>query len=573
MGLTKTSYTVSGTSGLKRYLYDAANAKITGDLPNTWDVGGVKTFINCNKSMEEYLGRQKLCMIPITTDSSGASSVSFSCTGDYDGFSGIYWKIQSSWSYPAVNSSYTLSGGTRTTQSNYNGAGVSGMTYSGTISINLLPNTTYYVVFYAIQGSHSYNYSTRMYNTMTITAAGAYGTKGTVTTNKNSMNFGDSITISYASPNHVSGSTTYVVTAKVGTSTAETLQSGGGTSSTSWTPDLATYASSYPNQASVSCVITATTYFGATSVGSTTKTITINFTSAQVGPSLATGAFSIAPRNTGAVAGMTGYIQGYSLIRASFDSSKVTKQYGATVSKWTVKFGSASAVDVAAGTSTKDSSAVTGTAAITVVCTVVDSRGFTASQSFSATITPYASPTLVCSIERTEHVTGVDGNGNDVVDRNYVKITFSARYASVDGQNSVTVEVFAKTAAAQSYTSRGTILDGTTTTSGTDKIYSKTNHLLDNFSMNNTWDIMVKVTDALGNEETYSDKALSEAWALHFRNYGAGAAFGKAAETDKQLQIPDDWDYYTGLELVLATKSQTMTSTQKNRVKTNLGIS
>lgn len=446
----------------------------------------------------------------IKTDAAGCSTLQFSCDGERRGTSGppkLYWKIQTS-------KSLDTSGMTE--------ASYSSLTWSGTISsTKMLPNTIYYIHFYSNFGSDP-DHSNSLHGTMTITGSGTYGSPGEITANNTT--FDSAITMSYASA--TSGGT-YTVKVKVGTSAEVTLQTQSSTSSRSWTPSLATYGSSYPNQSSVSCVITVMTYFSGTLSGTKTKTVTISFTAAQVAPTTSS-AFSIAPYNTGQVAGKTGYIRGYSKIRATFTAANVTKKYGASVAKWSVKFGSAAAVDVAAGTTTKDSGVIS--AVTTVTCTVTDSRGFTASETYTTTITPYENPALTATIKRT------DSSGNEDDAGTYLRIDLAGWYSDIDGQNTQTSVVRRKLASAGSYDAAIAINTGSTTQSGTRKLYSVSNFLVSGMT-DAVYNVEVEITDGLGNKAVASAVIESQHWAIHFRNKGTGAAMGKAAERDSELDI------------------------------------
>lgn len=457
--------------------------------------------------------------VQIKTDGAGAKSISFTINtrsgwSNNHLFNGtVYWAVSTSTSRPSSGTAATLA--------------ASSPYAKGTITVNLLPNTTYYVHFW--YSGYVYEYR----GTLTFSTSGTYGEPGEISANNTT--FDSPINMSYGS---ATAGGAYTVKVKVGTSAEVTLQTQNSTSSRSWTPSLAAYGSSYPNQASVSCVITVSTYFGGTLSGTKTKTVTISFTAAQVGPSTA-NAFSIAPQNEGAVAGMSGYIQGYSKIRASFNSANVTRQYGATIAKWTVKFGSAAAADVAAGTATKDSGAISATT--TVVCTVVDSRGFTASETYTATITPYQQPTLTASAFRC------DSEGVSADDGTYISVSCAALYADIAGQNTMIVQAFAKLRSSSTWGNAVTITGGSTAQTGTNDTYTASGFLISGFS-DAVWDVKIVATDALGNTAIIEIIIESQAWALHIRNGGAGAAFGKAAEADKQLQIPADWDIYKGIQ-------------------------
>lgn len=478
----------------------------------------------------------------VTTDSAGCSGLSFafnSSTVSGASFAKTTSDITSSSNFPSSWTTMTKSGST----------------YSVS-NVAMLPNTTYYLWVRSNDSTNGHNAS----GSVTITGSGTYGSPGNITANN--TNFDSPINMSYGSS--TSGGT-YTVTVKVGTSSTVTLQTKSSTSSRSWTPALSTYGSSYPNQSSVSCVITVDTYFGGVLSGTKTKTVTISFTAAQAGPSTS-NAFSIAPRNEGAVSGMSGYIQGYSKIRASFNSSNVTRQYGATIAKWSVKFGSAAAVDVAAGTTTKDSGVIS--AVTTVTCTVTDSRGFTASETYETTITPYENPALTATIKRT------DSNGDEDDAGTYLRIDLAGWYSDIDGQNTQTSVVRRKLASASSYDSDIAITTGSTTLNDTRKLYSVANFLVSGMT-DAVYNVQVEITDALGNKATATAVVESQHWAIHFRNKGAGAAFGKAAERDDELDIGNwklrcDSVIFTGAATPLTiarTENTLINSTEFARIK------
>ena len=507
MGLQTSSFTPT-SSGVARY------NKAGQSIPSNYTPNGASRFVYrfCGGGAFNYFEwDQNWAVITIKTDAAGCASLSWSAPGDKYSYSKIQWKVSTS-------ADRTTSGLVDCSFSNN--------TWSGSWNSGLIANTTYYAIIYATTPSLTTNngdHVTGCWGTLTFTATGTYGKPGEITANNTT--FASPINMSYGSA--TSGGT-YTVKVKLGTNAEVTLQTKGSATSQSWTPGLSTYASSYPNQASVNCVITVDTYFGSQLAGTKTKTVTVSFTAAQVAPEIAAGVFSIAPRNTGTIEGLTGYIQNYSKIRASYNSSGVTLKYGASVAKWTVKFGSDAAVDVAAGTATKDSGAISEDT--TVVCTVVDSRGFTASATFTATITPYQKPTLRAATFRCDS----EGNADDA--GTHVSVSLTAIYADVAGQNTLTTQALTKLASAQSYGTAVPITGGTTTQSGTNKTRKVTAFRISGFS-DNVFDVLIRVTDALGNTAEVRTVVPSQAWAIHFRNKGAGAAFGKAAERDSELDI------------------------------------
>lgn len=518
MGLTgRTSWTASTSRTTENIAYNEQIA--SGRASSLYQ--GRYWFVNSGHGwlpdgQGEWAVRIEMCRFQLKTDASGCASLSFTCSDTRNANSSggtIYWKIMSS-------AGSDTSG---MTQCSWNG---SSKTWSGTLNARILPNTTFYVLFYS--QAYMGNNGQQLVGTLTFSSSGTYGSPGEITANNTT--FDSPITMSYGSS--TSGGT-YTVQVQVGTSSVVTLQTQASATSKSWTPLLSTYGSSYPNQSSVSCVITVYTYFAGTLSGTKSKTVTISFTAAQAGPSTS-NAFSIAPYNTGAVSGLTGYIQGYSKIRASFNSANVTRQYGATIAKWSVKFGSAAAVDVAAGTATKDSGAIS--TATTVVCTVTDSRGFTASETYTTTITQYENPALTATVKRA------DGSGQEDDAGTYLRVDLAGWYSDIAGQNTQVSVVRKKLASASSYDADVTVTGGTTTLSGTRKLYSAANFLVSGLA-DAVYNVQVEITDALGNKATVDVVVESQHWAIHFRNKGSGAALGRSAEYDGVLDL-GTWDIY-----------------------------
>ena len=421
------------------------------------------------------------------------------------------------------------------------GSNINQSNYTVTVSnAKLLPNTVYYFWLSGVSTGNIANANCRLLAPVTFTTSGTYGAPGDISANN--ANFGSAVSMSYAS---ATSGATYTVKVSVpttsGTANVVTLQTQNSTSSRSWTPAVATYAPLITDRKRVTATITVQTYFSGTLSGTKTKTITLTFTSATVGPSLASGAFSIAARNTGDVAGLAGYIQGYSKIRATMTTNKITLAYGASISKWAVKFGSAAAVNVDASTTYKDSAVISATTS--VVCTLTDSRGFTASQTLTATIIPYQDPTFTCKVRRS------NSSGTLADDGTYMRVDFNATIAQLKNgstvQNTLTVQYYYKRATASSYSSAQTISPGTPTESGTNQTYTVSNYKFSGYQ-DYVYDIKVIATDALGNSVTKTFKIQSAVWALHIRNGGDGAAIGKAAENANRMQIPDGWRYYRG---------------------------
>lgn len=512
MALTKTTFAAMDNEVQPYFIYNTSDTTtVRARKSQSSGPSGYFMFWQNDNAWKQWWVR-----ITLTTDGGGVRSLKFSLPSMTNNTGTWYYRLSTSSSYVCYE----------TNRNSWSPLSVQG-NQARTIdlgTVNMHPNTTYYLWLYAPYGA-SYT------GNMGFTATGTYGEPGNITANN--ANFDSPVTMSFGST--TSGGT-YTVYVNVNGLGNETLQNNGTATSLTWTPALSSYASRITNASSVTAVITVYTYFGGQLSGSRTKNITLSFTAAQVGPSLATGAFSIAPYNTGVIAGLTGYIQNYSKIRATRDNSLVTYQYGASFASWRVKFGTATEVTGLTGT-TQDSAVQGGTGSVTVTCTVVDTRGFTASLTFTATMTPYQMPTMQATMERT------DSTGTPAADGAYVTVNAAALYASVDNQNTISIKLFVKLASATDFPAQGLNVDdgSTPATSGTNKTFSPI-QIFSGFS-DVVYNLKLVATDSLGNSYELYETIASDKWFLNAFTDGDGAAFGKAAEYQDVLDI-GDWDLY-----------------------------
>ena len=153
---------------------------------------------------------------------------------------------------------------------------------------------------------------------------------------------------------------------------------------------MATYAPLITDAAGAAATITVETYYGSSALYTESTTITVSWAAGTIPPALSSGWASAAPLNEGAAAGFTVWIQKYSKARVSFTPSKVTTQYAATIRSFTVTLDGTS---YPASENRADTGLITATGA-SLLCTVTDSRGQTASETLSLTLNAYANPSL-----------------------------------------------------------------------------------------------------------------------------------------------------------------------------------
>ena len=284
----------------------------------------------------------------------------------------------------------------------------------------------------------------------------------------------------------------------------------------SWTPAVATYAplmSGKTCQATFSCE----SFYQGTSIGTETKTITLTLSAADGAPTGASGWAAASPYNTGAAAGMSGWIQGFSQAEVTFDASKITTRYGATVTGYSV---------TALGET--DSTSPYRTPVLReqtqVQCTVTDSRGFTYTETLTITPQSYAPPAL-SSIQ----IFRCDSQGQADEDGNYCSVKATLSYSALNGENSCGLWASSKLRDASGY--------GPETA-----MQSAAALVLSGFDPDQSYEVRLRATDTLGGETTVVRTLMPRSWAMKFRPNGKGVAFGKAPTEANVLELGNGWN-------------------------------
>lgn len=282
---------------------------------------------------------------------------------------------------------------------------------------------------------------------------------------------------------------------------------------------------SFPNVTTISATATVTTYNGDTAVGTASAAVTITADDGMR-PQISEGWATAVPYNIGAVAGLTGYIAGYSQAEISFNAAKLTQAAGAALASVTVTC--SGAVVTAAPYRTPIL-----LAAADVVCAATDSRGRTATQTIRIEPMAYAPPTL-----SQVQILRCTAAGVEAEDGNHYSAKATAIFSALGGQNTLTLTAAHKIQGGV-YGTETPLTSGETAIIGT-------------ISPDSTYQVRITAKDALGNTTISVASLPTRQWALKFRPNGQGAAFGKAAETDKALEIPADWIFKIGSSTLTA---------------------
>ena len=294
----------------------------------------------------------------------------------------------------------------------------------------------------------------------------------------------------------------------------------------------------YPNSASLAATLSVQTYTSAactTAVGSPATCAVTVTADTGMAPVIGAGFAEAAAYNTdSAASSISGYVQGCSKAHLTLKRSKLTLANNAAAASYTVSCqGAESKVTSPGATATADTAVLTGTGEIPITVTVTDSRGLTASTVLSVTPMPYGLPTI-----SAVSVIRCTSNGTESADGTYYRAKATAGCSSLNGQNSVTLK-------AQVAQGGGSYGSAVTLTSGTAKTV--------NAGLNPDLRATVKLTatDALGSTTETTVTLPGRKWALKFRADGLGAAFGKAPESSKALELPADWTLRIGTESFL----------------------
>ena len=470
-----------------------------------------------------------VCRYAFTTDGYGATGLSFRTANATAVVQGV---STSEDSIGRMRFAVTADGEEYKTYKGNNGSAITDYAYgqyvAGSLSVKLLPNTTYYL--WIFPAANFAGFTRFNLGSCTLTTTGSYGTASAVTAANGS--FGSAVPITLT--NSVSG-VSHTVTIRCGGAT-ETFTNVAG--SMSWTPALATYGPRIPNARTASAVITCETFYGGVSWGSSSKTVTLSFPG-SVGVSISSVA--IACDNSGtAASAFSLFVQGYSRARATISTnsaaSSAGNRYGATISRYELSIGGAA---VSGASNVLTSAAVSASGSVTATVKVTDSRGFTATKTASFTVSAYAKPKLsAVSVFRC----GASGTAAD--DGTWLSARATANYSALGGGNSVSMTVAYKAAGAASYGTENAMSSGTV-------------KLLSPLNADTTYTARIRCTDSLGNTASYTVGIPSRKWAMKFNSTGTAVGFGMAPQAANRLEIPGEtgttgaWNIVRGTEQAL----------------------
>lgn len=289
-------------------------------------------------------------------------------------------------------------------------------------------------------------------------------------------------------------------------------QGGGNVSVTPW---IADFAAQITGSASGTGTLTLYTFdTNRNYIGEVSIFVTVRVP-ASAAPTVASEWASATYENDGtAAAGIAAFVQGYSRAKVTFDASKITTKYGATIKRYKIACGGVTDTDAPYLTGV-----LTGTAA-TITCTVEDSRGYTASGTLTVWLNPYKKPALSdLALYRADE----DGTANRAGLCIYARAKLT--WSDIGGRNPCSLTGYFRLQSG-SYPAAGTAME------------SGAGILLTNAAaVTSTYVAKIEARDSLGNAAAYEATIPTDNVAFHIRDGGQGAGFGKYAEEDDLLDV------------------------------------
>lgn len=328
----------------------------------------------------------------------------------------------------------------------------------------------------------------------------------TPTVNVTSADMNTSITISMP---RASSGFTHTLKYTFGSATG-TIGSALGTSK-AWTIPLS-LANQIPNATSGSLTITCETYNGSTKIGTKTVKITIKVPTSVV-PTISS--ISVVDSKTDLEEKFAKLIQNQSKPTITVNASGA---YSSAIASYSTKF---LGVTYTAKSFTVSNLTQSGT--LSVVATVKDSRGRSASLTQNITILEYKIPSIS---KFTAQRCNQDGTIN--LEGKYLKLTYAYNISELSKRNDALATISYKSSSNSSYTQLVNIVSTyTIDTSYVSEIV---------FDVNNSYDLKITVSDYF-KTVTYTE-ILSTAFTLmDFHESGRGMAIGKVAEEPDLFDI------------------------------------
>lgn len=279
----------------------------------------------------------------------------------------------------------------------------------------------------------------------------------------------------------------------------------------SWTPPVS-LAQQAPNAASVAVTLIVETYNGSTYIGVATAQVALAVPS-NVVPTLSV--ITSDPTKVSATYG--GYVQLRSKLKVDLTASGAQ---GSTIKAYNIKLGDIYAVAAASGTT--DYLPTAG--ALTLTCSVTDSRGRTTTKTQTITVLAYSKP-IISDI--TAARCNQDGTANRMGD--YGKVTFSGAITALSNKNTAAYAVQYREVGAEIWSHAGSAADGNYAPAGAYVVFAA--------DKSKRYEVRVVATDAFESIGS-AVRDLPAAYALlHHAKHLLSMGIGRLCDKANALQV------------------------------------
>ena len=292
--------------------------------------------------------------------------------------------------------------------------------------------------------------------------------------------------------------------------------------------------SSYPNDSSLTITAELYTYTNSScttqvgSAASTTFTVTCDN---GMKPQLATGAITLAPYNTGTGAAYLTdnlYVQGFSKVKATVDTTKITFGSGASYASVSIK--AENITSNSTGSSVTSSNKLANPGSQNVTYTITDSRGLSTTGTISITVNAYSKPVItVLRCERTDDQMDPDDTGG------YFTVKAIASITSISSNTYDLTVCWME--AGGSYNTPSVFSPNTDTRRG--------NNTLD---PDVTYTVKITATDTLLSVTEITVELPARTWPFHMIKDGAG--FGDVVLEHGKVKIEEGMTLWIGSEKI-----------------------
>lgn len=386
---------------------------------------------------------------------------------------------------------------------------------SGSRALSLLPQTSYYLWIFPSTS----RYCLWWVGGATVTTEGRYGTPSSLEAADGVFGQPLPITLSRSLSD-----VTHTVTVDCAGVHTLLLEKSSQYPGLTWEPALSDYAPLLPAAASAPATITAETFCGEESLGTSAVTVTMRIPEGALEPTLSQGWVTLQPCNEGAAAGMHCLIAGMSRAEALFDATKIDTAplLGATITGFALE-----AEGETVSAAPYRSPVLTGETVLRLCA--IDSRGQRHGESRTVTPLAYAPPTLsLVQVFRCDDAGSPDENGTAI------GVSAQLDFSSLGGENRCSLSAALRAPEGQ-FGPETAMASGALT-------------VIPGQNPDASCECRISATDSLGRSATALRRLPTRRWAMKFRPDGRGVAFGKAPEQTRCLELPGDWQIRLGQE-------------------------